>query len=419
MARLSDGVIKRGSTWAYVIRVRNPATGVSKPRWVGGFRTEDEAKAARDGARVRARRGEYVDRSRITVAEYLDRWLETHAMAIRPRTLASYRYLVEEYIKPALGEMPLQALQPATISKLYLDLHTTGGRRGEGLSARSVAYVHAVLRKAFNDAVHIDRLLTKNPAESAKRPLRERQQRTPVWNPGELRSFLAAASEHRYSAFYATAAFTGARRGELLHLRWTDLDLDVRTMHLRGSAGVIDGQWVDGPTKGGDHRSISLDAGTVALLRDLREEQQAKRQTAADSWEGWDKYVFTTDLGKRIHPDSVSQAMPRLIASANAARAAAGLEPLAHARLHDLRHIHATTLLLEMVPVHVVAARLGHADPAITLRVYAHALNRADDGVAELFARAVSQPTPPAAPPRTSPNVSPTPSPERPPGMTR
>ena len=90
-----------------------------------------------------------------------------------------------------------------------------------------------------------------------------------------------------------------------------------------------------------------------------------------------------------------------------------------YARLHDLRHIHATTLLLEKVPVHVVAARLGHADPAITLRVYAHALNRTDDGVAELFARAVGRPTPPAASPRTSPHVSPTPSPERPPGTDR
>ena len=117
-----------------------------------------------------------------------------------------------------------------------------------------------------------------------------------MWNRGELRSFLAAASEHRYAAFYATAAFTGARRGELLHLRWTDLDLDVRTMQIRGSARVIDGQWVDGPTKGGDHRSISLDAGTVALLRDLREEQQVKRETAADSWEGWDQCVFITGL---------------------------------------------------------------------------------------------------------------------------
>ena len=84
--RLRDGVMKRGTTWSYVIRVKDPETGVSKPRWVGGFATEAAAKAARDEARVKARHGEYIDRNRITVAAYLDEWIEAHAMEIKPRT---------------------------------------------------------------------------------------------------------------------------------------------------------------------------------------------------------------------------------------------------------------------------------------------------------------------------------------------
>ena len=83
--RLRDGVMKRGTTWSYVIRVKDPETGVSKPRWVGGFATEEDAKAARDEARVKARHGEYIDRNRITVTAYLDDWIEAHAMEIKPR----------------------------------------------------------------------------------------------------------------------------------------------------------------------------------------------------------------------------------------------------------------------------------------------------------------------------------------------
>jgi hypothetical protein len=89
--KLRDGVMKRGSTWSYVIRVKDPETGVSKPRWVGGLASEEAAKAARDEARVQAHRGEYVDRNTITVSAYLADWIESHAMEIKPRTLADYR----------------------------------------------------------------------------------------------------------------------------------------------------------------------------------------------------------------------------------------------------------------------------------------------------------------------------------------
>ena len=88
-SKLRDGVMKRGKTWSYVIRVTDPETGISKPKWVGGFPTEDAAKEARDEARVRARRGEYIDRNAITVGEYLDEWLDAHAVEIKPKTLAN------------------------------------------------------------------------------------------------------------------------------------------------------------------------------------------------------------------------------------------------------------------------------------------------------------------------------------------
>src|SRR5690349_19822349 len=118
MMAVRDGVTKRGSTWSYVIRVHDPESGQSKPRWVGGFASEKAAKAARDEARVKARTGQYIDRSRMTVGSYLDEWLAAHAVEIKPKTLQDYRHLIERHVKPQIGDLRLQAIRPARITKL-------------------------------------------------------------------------------------------------------------------------------------------------------------------------------------------------------------------------------------------------------------------------------------------------------------
>ena len=175
MGKLRDGIIRRGSKWYFVIRVTDHEKGLSRPRWVGGFATEGEAKAERDEARVRARRGDYVDRSRMTVTEYFIEWLDAHAVEIKPKTLAGYRDLVARYVLPRVGSMRLQAVRAATLTKLYRDLLEAGGRGGRPLSNRTVDQVHAIVRKALTDAVRVDEVLASNPAERAKRPRRTRK----------------------------------------------------------------------------------------------------------------------------------------------------------------------------------------------------------------------------------------------------
>ena len=388
--RLRDGVMKRGATWSYVIRVKDLETGISKPKWVGGFATEEAAKAARDEARVKAHHGQYIDRSAITVGTYLDDWIEAHAVEIKPKTLQDYRHLVNRHVRPHLGELRLQAITPARITKLYRDLLTNGGRQGTGLSPRTVAYVHAVLRKAFRDAVVVEQLLPSSPVERAKRPRKAVSEPGTVWAPAQLAAFLATAQRHRLSAFYHLAAYTGARRGELLYLRWPAIDLDAAEITLGGSVTVIRGNRVEGTTKGGRSRVISIDADTVTILREHRQRQAEERQSAGTAWNGTSGLVFTTRWGEPLFPDTVTALMTKLINRHNQSIRPPA-RPLPHARLHDLRHLHATTLLLAGVPVHVVAARLGHADPAVTLRVYSHVLREHATGIGDNFAQAIAR----------------------------
>ncbi len=386
-ARMRHGVIRRGNTWSYVIRVTD-TRGVSKPRWVGGFPTEQAAKDARDKARVAARHGDYVDRSPMTVGEYLPGWLAGHALEIRPRTRADYDRIIRSYITPHIGHVKLQDLRPTHINAMNRTLLTSGGTNGKPLSGRTVEYVHVVLRKALRDAVVSDQLLPSNPADRAKRPRKNATTESHVWTADQLAAFLDTASRHRLYALFRLAAFTGARRGELLHLRWSDLDLGTEpTMTVRGSVGIIDHERVEGTTKSGRSRVVSLDARTAAILREHQAAQEQDRARADGSWVGGN-LVFRRQIGAPIYPDTVTKLMPTLIRAHNDAHPECLLPQL---RFHDLRHLHATLLLQAGVPVHVVAARLGHADAAVTLRVYAHVLSDQATGAATKFAEAMGE----------------------------
>ena len=374
-----------------VLRDPRPRPGHRRDQaqWVGGFDTEEAAKAARDEARVRARRGEYVNRSTSTVVDYLAEWLEAHAATVKPKTLAGYRHDIDHYIVPRIGRMRLQALRPAVISKLYRDLAEHGGRDGRALSATTVSHIHRTLRKALADAVDVEQLLATNPAARSKRPRSTTAEPIQVWTAHQLGLFLTAAHDHRLFAFYRLAAYTGARRGELLYLRWEAIDLNAAEITFGGSTAVVRGQRVEGTTKGGRSRMISLDRDTVTVLREHRRQQAEARLAAGSAWTDTGGLVFVTKWGEPLYPDTVTALMTKLIDRHNKS-ATPPAKPLPHARLHDLRHLHATTLLLAGVPVHVVAARLGHADPAVTLRVYSHVLREHAAGVGDIFAQAVN-----------------------------
>jgi integrase len=329
----------------------------------------------------------------ITVDEYLTQWLNAHALELKPKTHEDYRSLIAVYVEPRIGRMQLQSVRPSTLSGLYQTLLTEGGRNGRPLSNRTVGYVHAVLRKAFNDAVRTDQILATNPAERAKRPRpMPAEPLHDLWDAVQLRRYLDAVSAHRLYAFFRLAAFTGARRGELLHLGWEDLRLDEPDLHIRirGSVTMVAGHRVERTSKSGRMRTVGLDTGTVRVLREHAQRQAKEQERAGHSWHE-SGHVFRMEAGTPLFPDIAGELMRRTIRALNSAHPET---PLPHMRLHDLRHIHATLLLKAGVPVHVVAARLGHADPAITLRVYAHVLRDQASEVPQVFASAVEEPAP-------------------------
>ena len=155
--------------------------------------------------------------------------------------------------------------------------------------------------------------IPSNPVERAKRPRKPVSEPGEIWSPRQLRVFLAAAKSHRLFAFYHLAAYTGARRGELLNLRWRDVDLASAEIRISGSTAVIGGTRIEGTTKSGRSRTVSIDAGTVEVLNEYRSRQAEERLLAGPEWRASDDYVFTTGWGGPIHPDTVSSLIADLI----------------------------------------------------------------------------------------------------------
>lgn len=376
-----DGITRRGKVWAYRLRVPDPETGGTKQILKSGFTSEKEAKEARDKARAAIHSGTFVTPNRVTVEEFLNEWIELHALSLKPATAMHYRNRIALYLVPRIGKLKLTTLRATDIQKLYRDLLREGGSKGQPLSATSVMNVGAVLKKALQYAVDVEALLPRNPASRVPLPKGE-STRQELWTSKELKDFLEGVDSHRLFAFFRVAAYTGARRSEVLGLRWSDLDLEQKRLTIaRARVRVKSGVSEQNSTKGGSgRRDIQLDSGTVEILKAHRKAQLAERLIAGELWTETG-YLFVQEDGQPIDLDTPTQVFSKY-------RKELGLPAQ---RLHDLRHIHATELLRSGVPLHVVADRLGHRDPMVTATIYAHVRAEQAESTAEIFAQALER----------------------------
>ncbi len=232
------------------------------------------------------------------------------------------------------------------------------------ISAKTVRYIHTTIHKALEDAVDTG-LLAKNVADRAKppRPSRRSTREVGSWEGHELAQFLASVRGTRLEAVWRLAAMTGMRRGEILGLRWADVDFEASRLSVRHALVAVAYEIIESTPKSHNARVIDLDGETTDLLRAHRRSQQVERHDWGTDYEDHD-LVVARENGSPIHPHSFSQAFERIVRRA-------GIRTI---RLHDLRHTHATLALKAGVPVKVVSERLGHESPAFTLKQYAHVI---------------------------------------------
>lgn len=377
-------VFKRGATWAYVVDVAPPGAK-RRQKMKGGFARKADALEAMNEAQRAVTTGSYVEPSKLTVARFLeDEWLPAvRATGKRSTTLRSYEMHLRAHIAPRIGDERLQGVTGALLNGLYAELLTSGRADGQGgLSPATVRRVHAMLHKAFSDAVKWNRLV-RNPADAADPPAPSDATAPEMhtWAAGELRAFLDHVDDDRLSPLWTLLAMTGVRRGEALGLRWSDVDLDAGRISIRQTLVAVGYrvEYSTPKTKKG-RRSVALDEGTVATLRSWRARRLEERMAWGQGGLAGDDLVFTREDSEPLHPDRVTKMFDGHVARAG----------LPRIRLHDLRHTHATLALQAGVHPKVVSERLGHATVSLTLDVYSHAIPALQEDAAAVVAALVS-----------------------------
>jgi len=313
---------KRHGSWFYAHELPPDASGKRRQTKKGGFATEREARKALNDALARVQRGTFVEVGRQTVAEYLDQWLEAKGR-LRDTTRRSYGDHVGLYLKPGLGHLRLTDLRELDVERLYAAMRELGRDQPpkspvvdrllaarspvaapRPLRAATIRRVHATLMSALNSAVKRKRIAF-NPAAhvelaSGRRPravvwtddrvaawLRTGA-RPPVavWTAQQAGAFLDVAAEHRLYPLFHLIAYRGLRRGEAVGLRWEDVDLDAGLIRI--SQQIVQLGWataIGDPKSDSGARTVNLDAGTIAVLREWRGQQDAERRTWGRAWQ--------------------------------------------------------------------------------------------------------------------------------------
>ncbi len=324
-----------------------------------------------------------VSSSTTLLSQLLTRWLDHICGQLSPTTVREYRRLVATMLEPDLGKLTLRRVTTQRLDAYYASLV-----RDRGLSAASIRHVHAVLRGSLGQAVRWGWIRT-NPAAAASPPRIRRHEISPP-PIHDTRELLKAADEYspEFGALLRVLAATGARRGEVCGLRWSDIDPDAGTVSIHRSVATVAGGIVIKDTKTHAARRIAIDSETLAALarQRVRMEERARICRLAFDEDG---FVFTSDVdgSHPLHPDTITGGFRRLCDKVG----------LMGVRLHDLRHLHATQLLAAGVPVRTVSGRLGHANAATTLNVYAHFLEASDREAADVIAGLLESPLEPAS----------------------
>jgi integrase len=376
----------RTGTWSFIVDVPMVA-GKRQQIRRRGFATKKAAAAAMAVVVADTARGSYVRPTTVTLEQFLlEEWLPAKRSSLRPSTFNSYDRIIRLYVGLAIGAAKLHEVDGSMLNGLYGRLLSEGrsnGRtttHGAGLAPKTVRNIHGVLVKAFKDAVRWGRV-PRNPCDSADPPA-ARSPEMKAWTVDELRAFVAATSSHHWGAVWALLATTGMRRGEVLGLRWSDVDLEAGTVTIR-STRIRYGTTIatSTPKTARGNRTVAIGPEMVTALRIWRRVQTEDRMLMGPGWQNAAELVVTIADGSAPNPEAFSNLFGDLVRRA-------GLRPI---RLHDVRHSYATAALAAGVPVKVVSQRIGHADVGVTLKVYAHVMPGDDELAAKMADQIIVQ----------------------------
>jgi integrase len=379
LGETKDGYQKRGNKWSYRYSVKDPITKKMKQVRISGFRTKEEAKADRIRREYEAKEGKYVSKSKETVSDLLNAWFKNRQDLREGKfaTLNNYRQMLDFYILPKFGDVPIQEITSDQLEGFFRELVKSGGKKNRPLSHGTYKSCANVLSMGLNYSVS-KKKLAFNPMVNVKR-LKGRTKPIIAYSMQEIKLLLNNLSTYRLYAFFFLACHTGARRGELVALRWSDINFNNQTLSINKTRGKSWGTDYEEDTTKNENgmRAIELSSDTVEVLKAHQERQNLERMMIGNAWQETG-YIFTKEDGTPIDPARPYFVFKRAIHELN----------LRDEPLHVLRHTHITELLRSGISPHVVAFRVGDTVPTI-LETYASVIALDDRLSADTFTEKV------------------------------
>jgi integrase len=357
----------------------DPLSGKRQTRYHTVKGTKRDAQAELIRLKAGVEKGEYVDPTKLTLAQFLDRW-ETWAVAqVSAKTLERYTELLKHHVRPHLGAARLQKLRTVNFAELYGRLHKPKTDGGAGLAPRTVGHVHRLLHRAMGHAVKWS-LIVSNPVAEAEPPRVERQE-IEILSPDQVKTMLHGLRGHRLYPVAVIGLATGIRRGEIAALRWGDVDLDRGRIRVeRSLEQTNEGLRFKPPKTKAGRREVTVPPSIVAELRVHWRNQQEQRLALGLGKANGDDLVFPRPDGSPFPPDYLTSEWARAVRTLK----------LPQITLHALRHTHVSQLVASGLDVVTVSRRIGHSNPTVTLNVYSHLFGNSDERAASVVEAAIA-----------------------------
>lgn len=356
---MAAGYIERRSETCWVARIEKYRNG--RRRYLSKtFQSEKAAKDYLQDQQSAQNKGEFIEPTRVTLATLIDDWLEVIRPRVTQRTADGYQGLLDRYIRPELGHKRVNQLETRDIQRVY-----AGMQSQKDLSARVVRHTHAALRQVLEQGVEW-KLIARNPADSLKRKLpRVEQLERQVLDEREAAAFLTVCAEKRHGLIFEFALLSGMRPEEYLALQWRDLNLDRNTAQVRRALVRHKKTWrFQEPKTKGSRRTVTIPTSLSRKLAAHKRSQAEHRLKVGNEWKAHD-LVFCSEFGTPLSiPNLTYRYFRPILEKAN----------LPQIRLYDLRHTHATLLLIADEHLKVVSERLGHSTIRLTADTYSHVL---------------------------------------------
>ncbi|MFK7696127.1 tyrosine-type recombinase/integrase [Paenibacillus sp. HJGM_3] len=349
------GVGKTGNKWYYVITVGYDESGKQKQKKQRGFNTKKEAMEARTKALNEVMSGTYIEPTKTLYGDFLKDWLESKKVSVKRQTLDNYKIIIRTHVAPTLGHIPLSKLTALDLQQFINKLQE------EGHSGAYMRKIYSVVSESLRKAERWN-LISRNPAERVDPPRINKKDIT-VWNTEEIAMFLNSTREEELQIAFVLAITTGMRQGEILGLRWSDIDLDNKVLYIRQTLSHDGKELMSGGKTKSSVRSVMLPEKSLTALRKHRGTIREKKVAQGRNFQEND-LVICTKFGTPVTPRNLMRTFYRVMKEAKVPKI----------RFHDLRHTHATLLLMQNVNPKIVADRLGHANVRLTLDTYSHLL---------------------------------------------